>query len=201
MLAALTVILLAVAIVAATFVWLGRQGGDTAPGVPELIRADPHPYKIKPSNPGGLDVAGDSETAFATSAGEDSDARLDTSKSSAALAPPPETNQVTAAAEPQKLPPKPVKVPAAKGPAEPVAAARGTVIQVGAYGSTLKADTAWTMLASRFPSVAALSKSVVTAQVGGKTVVRLRAVAASPADADTACAALRAGGENCLPVN
>ena len=49
-------------------------------GPPELIQAPAGPYKVKPPNPGGLDVAGESETAFETSAGEDKDAQLDLSK-------------------------------------------------------------------------------------------------------------------------
>ena len=212
MLAAQLLVVAAVGLVGGTFQWLGRRGAEPANGAPELIRADPHPYKVKPTDPGGLDVAGDSETAFATSAGEDNDARLDTAKGNSddtALSSAPDGNAVIAAIAkpktPPKSPPKPAKpqvaavVPDATAPVPP--AARGTLVQLGAYGSTIKADTAWGMLSSRFPEVARLSKSVVTAQVAGKTVVRLRASAASPAEASAACAALRAGGENCLPVN
>ena len=43
-------------------------------GPPELIQAQPGPYKVKPPNPGGLDISAESETAFETSAGEDRDA-------------------------------------------------------------------------------------------------------------------------------
>ena len=49
-------------------------------GPPELISAPSGPYKVKPTNPGGLDISSESETAFETSAGEDKDAQLDTSK-------------------------------------------------------------------------------------------------------------------------
>ena len=79
MVAALGVVLLAVVIVAATFFWLGSRDGAVN-GPPELIKAPSGPYKVKPPNPGGLDIAGESETAFQTSAGEDSDAQLDLSK-------------------------------------------------------------------------------------------------------------------------
>ena len=90
MLAALLVVLLAAALVFATFFWLGRQNvGETA-GAPELIKADPKPYKVKPADPGGLDVAGESETAFQTSAGEDTVAQLDQSRMpEQAVTPPP----------------------------------------------------------------------------------------------------------------
>ena len=77
MLAAIAVVLLAAALVAGTLFWLGRQGSTGGSGAPELIRAEPGPYKIKPPEPGGLDVAGDSGTAYATSAGEETEAELD----------------------------------------------------------------------------------------------------------------------------
>ncbi len=64
----------------------------------------------------------------------------------------------------------------------------------------MKADTAWKMLSGRFPEVAALRKMVIGANVGGKSIHRLRA-AGSADQTRAACAALRAGGENCLVVN
>src|SRR4249919_1899637 len=79
MLVALLLVLLAGAIVAGTMFWLGRQN-PAVTGPPELIRAEPGPYKIKPADPGGLDVAGDSEAAYSTSAGEDPDSALDVRK-------------------------------------------------------------------------------------------------------------------------
>ena len=79
MLAALLVVLLAALIVAATFFWIGRRN-TAVNGPPELIRAPAQPYKVKPPTTGGLDIAGESETAFETSAGEDKDAQLDLNK-------------------------------------------------------------------------------------------------------------------------
>ena len=61
MLAALLVVLLAAALVAATFFWIGRRDAQMT-GPPELIEAPAGPYKVKPPNPGGLDVAGENET-------------------------------------------------------------------------------------------------------------------------------------------
>ena len=79
MFVALLLVLLAGAIVAGTMFWIGRQNPAVS-GAPELIRAEPGPYKVKPTDPGGLDVAGDSETAYSTSAGEDPDSALDVRK-------------------------------------------------------------------------------------------------------------------------
>lgn len=196
MLMALLLVLLAAAVVAGTMFWLGRQDPATG-GAPQLIKAEPGPYKVRPTDPGGLDVAGDSETAFSTSAGEDPDAALDVKKLPEEMTPLPVETPETAS-PPKKIPPNEVKEPApdSAAPSGP----SGPTIQLGAYGSTVKADTAWKLLSGRFPEVAALNKAVVTATVGGKTVVRLRAIGSSE-QTKAACAALKAAGESCLPVN
>ena len=183
MLAALLVVLLAAGLVAATFFWLGRSNTAVS-GPPELIKAEPGPYKIKPPNPGGLDIAGESETAFETSAGEDRDSQLDLN--AVAEAP-------MAKPKPQ---PKPAEAAATKpAPPEPKpSGAAGSVIQLGAFANQAQAERAWTALSARFPSVAAMSKLIVPFSGG----IRLRASAASPAEARQACQALKAAGENCF---
>jgi len=126
MLAALVVVLLAGVIVAATFFWLGRRD-ETVGGPPELIRAEPGPYKIKPANPGGLDVAGESQTAFETSAGEDKDAQLDLN------ALPEQPVAKPAKEEPQRIPSNETKVPAEPAAEPKPAGPAGSVIQLGAF--------------------------------------------------------------------
>ena len=183
MLAALLVVLAAAAIVAATFFWLGRRDSEVL-GPPQLIRAETGPYKVKPADPGGLDVAGESETAFETSAGEDKDSQLD----------------LGAMAEgPAAKPPLPAAPSATTEPKPPAAApaptsASGSVIQLGAFKNKAQAERAWTALSTRFPSVAAMGKLVVPFSGG----IRLRAAAPSPAEAKAACQALKAAGENCF---
>ena len=196
MFAALLMVLLAGAIIAGTFFWLGRRDAPVV-GAPELIRAEPGPYKIKPQDPGGLDVAGESQTAFETSAGEDPDSALDMNKLPQGVEAPPPEPAPGAPAEPapKTLPPNETKEPAPDGAAAP----SGPTVQLGAYASTIKAETAWSMLSSRFPAVAALNKSVVSATVNGKTIHRLRAVG-SAEQTRAACTALRAAGESCLVV-
>ena len=195
MLVALVLVLAAAAIVAGTMFWLGRRD-PVVTGAPELIRAEPGPYKVKPQDPGGLDVAGDSETAYSTSAGEDPDSSLDVRKLPQEMEPLPVPAEATA--PPKKIPPNETKVPANDEPAP--AGPSGPTIQLGAYASTIKADTAWNLLSGRFPEVAALKKSVVTATVKGKPFYRLRAVGSSD-QTKAACAALRTAGESCLVVN
>jgi hypothetical protein len=196
MLAALLVVFAAVAIIAATFFYLGRKD-PTGIGAPELIRADPGPYKVKPVDPGGLDVAGESETAFQTSAGEDSDAQLDLDalpEEAVARPPKPEPQ-----APPKRIPPNETKAPVVVRPAPtpPPTGGSGSVIQLGAYKNAAQAERAWTALSTRFSSVKAMTKLVVPFSGG----YRLRAGAPSPAEAKQACQALRVAGENCFVAN
>lgn len=188
MLAALIVVLFAGLIVAATFFWLGRQNASVG-GPPELIQAPTGPYKVKPPNPGGLDISSESETAFETSAGEDRNSQLDTSKlPQAPVAKPPETK--TAAPQPETAKPAaplPQSQPKATGGA-------GSVIQLGAFANKAQAERAWTALSARFSSIAAMDKMIVPFPGG----IRLRAGASSAADAKQACDTLRAAGENCF---
>ena len=185
MLAALALVLLGVAIVAGTLFYIGREQGGSGP--PELIRAPQGPYKVKPADPGGLDVSGESGTAFATGAGVDFDSQLDVSRMTE---PPPPA--ATPADEPKPAPPpKPEPEPAPVQPAGP-----GATVQLGAYGSSAKAETAWKMLSARFPEVAALTKQVVPYNGG----FRLRASGGSPDQARAVCRAVTAGGENCFVV-
>ncbi|MFL6720617.1 MAG: SPOR domain-containing protein [Sphingomonas sp.] len=189
MLGALVVVLVAGLIVAGTFFWLGRRD-STVNGPPELIRAPAEPYRVKPPNPGGLDISGESETAFETSAGEDKDSQLDLNKlpETPVAAPPKE--------QPKAIPANESKTPApaqSKPEATPSGGA-GSVVQLGAFANQAQAERAWTALSTRFPSVAALNKMIVPFSGG----IRLRAGAASPADAKHVCQALSAAGENCF---
>ncbi|HEY8591710.1 MAG TPA: SPOR domain-containing protein [Sphingomicrobium sp.] len=187
MLAALAVVLLAVAIIAAAFFWIGRRDAPVS-GAPELIRAPATPYKVKPPNPGGLDISGDSQTAFETSAGHDPDAQLDTSKL-------PAGTQVQPKEEPKTLPANETKKPGVEEkPALTATGGTGSVVQLGAFANRAQAERAWTALSSRFPTVAALNKMIVPFPGG----IRLRAGAGSPGDARQVCATLKAAGENCF---
>jgi hypothetical protein len=188
MLGALVVVLLAALIVAGTFFWLGRRD-SSGNGPPELIQAPPGPYKVKPPNPGGLDIAGESETAFETSAGEDKNAQLDLNKlPEKAVAKP-----VKEEAKP--APPSEAKAAApAAAPAPKATGGTGSVIQLGAFANQAQAERAWTALSARFPTIAAMGKMIVPFPGG----IRLRAGAGSAAEAKQACQTLKAAGENCF---
>ncbi len=185
MFAALMVVVVAGAVVAASFFWMGLRDAQ-ANGPPQLVRAEPGPYKVKPADPGGLDVAGESQTAFETSAGEDRDSQLDLSKvREQPVVPPPKE-------EPKRLPPNETKEPVPPPPAP--TGGKGSVIQLGAFANQAQAERAWSALSARFPSIGAMDKMIVPFSGG----IRLRAAAASPGDARQACQTLKAGGENCF---
>jgi hypothetical protein len=188
MLAALAVVLFAALLVAGTFFWLGRRDADVG-GVPELIRAEPGPYKVPSTDRGNLDVAGESQTAFETSAGQDNDAKLNLDAvPEEAIAKPPKPAETPAPAEPKAV------TPAKAAPEAPPAGGSGSVIQLGAFANQAQAERAWTALSARFPTIGGMSKLVVPFTGG----IRLRAGAASPAEAKQACQMLKAAGENCF---
>ena len=189
MVAALLVVMLAGLIVAGTFFWLGRRD-MIANGPPVLIKAPPGPYKVKPPTAGGLDISSESETAFETSAGEDKNSQLDLGKMpETAVAKPPKE-------QPKTLPPNETKtpVPADTTPQPKPTGGAGSVVQLGAFANQAQAERAWTALSARFPAVAALNKMIVPFSGG----IRLRAGAASSADAKQVCQTLKAAGENCF---
>ena len=188
MLAALIVVLFAGLIVAATFFWLGRQNASVG-GPPELIQAPAGPYKVKPPNPGGLDISSESETAFETSAGEDRNSQLDTSKLPQAPATKPSQAKTSAPQQETAKPASPLPEPEPK-----VTGGAGSVIQLGAFANKAQAERAWTALSARFSSIAAMNKMIVPFPGG----IRLRAGAPSAADAKQACDTLKAAGENCF---
>jgi hypothetical protein len=197
MLAAVATVLLAAALIAGTLFWLGRSRGNAGSGPPELIAAPTEPYKVKPSDPGGLDVAGESGTSFATGAGEETDAELDLGAAPEAPiarpAPTPAPAPAPASETQPAAQPAPEPEPVATGPA-------GSTIQLGAYNNQAQAEAAWKALSGRFPSVAGFTKLVVPYRTAGSSGYRLRAGAGTPAAAAQACQLLKVAGENCFVV-
>ena len=199
MLIGVVIVLVLAAAVAGAFYWLGSRGGGVSSG-PELIRAPATPYKVKPQDPGGLDIAGESQTTFETSAGQDVDSRLNlgaTGGEDVTTQAPPQTDVDKDAATAPKAE---VAAPAPKPTPPPAAAtgASGSVIQLGAFANTAQAERAWSALSTRFGMLSGLTKMVVPYSANGHSGYRLRAAASSPDAARQACQAIEAGGESCF---
>lgn len=198
MLAALSVVVLAALLVAGTFYWLGQREGEVS-GTPELIRAEPGPYKVRPDDPGGLDIAGASETAYETSAGKDPDAKLDLSAlpEEPIVRPEPKPPQAATPAEKPDAQPESRPQPAAEPERQAPTGGSGSVIQLGAYSNAAQAQRGWDALSSRFSVLSGTNKLIIPYSGG----YRLRAGASSPEEARRICQLLKVAGESCFVAN
>lgn len=187
---ALVIGLLAIGLIVGGLFWLGNR--NRAGGNGEVIAAPEGDYKIRPNDPGGMNVQGEGDISIAASEGAQPEGQIDTSTApEAPVSRPTATGPVQPAtqpaAQPQPAPPaRPAPAPAA-----------GPTIQLGAFSSAASANSAWTALAGRFRYLAPLSHGVVPVQAGGRTLYRLRA---SGPDAAGICRRLQAAGEACSPV-
>ncbi len=81
LIAAVVVALLALGLIVGGLFWLRERGtSEVAGGSGDLIQAPPGDYKVAPSDPGGMNVAGEGDATFAASQGVPVDAAIDISK-------------------------------------------------------------------------------------------------------------------------
>jgi len=173
-----------------------------------VIEADSRPVRVKPENPGGLQVAGADEQVMG---GRGSKVQ--------AMAPPVETpaaQALRAQMPPQAAVPPPAPAPLPTLPAAPPAAvvlqpavpspaarqapaAAGTLVQLAAVDSEGAAQTEWQRLAKRMPDLLGDRRPVVQrADREGHAVWRVRTGGfADIADATAFCARVRAKGGAC----
>lgn len=144
-----------------------------------VIAAPEGPIKERPEDPGGKEFAGTGNVAPLVGEG---------GKPQAVVA----------------SPDKPVPVAAATPEASPSAAATDTAsvpqgigVQLAAYSSRARAEQGWADLARRSETLQGVRHRVVEGQVAAGIVYRLQAVAATRAEADALCAALRGEGLDC----
>ncbi|OYW45545.1 MAG: hypothetical protein B7Z08_07440 [Sphingomonadales bacterium 32-68-7] len=161
--------------------WLTREpSGPTLVAEGGTIEAPAAPYKEKPADPGGREVAGTGDTSFAVAEGRTVESRVADAS--------PEPVRVPAATAGAPRPAPSASVPASTG---------GVGVQVGAYSRREQAEAGWQQLAGRLAPLQGRSHRVVEGVVDGATVYRLQAVAGSLADADTLCRAIKAAGGDC----
>lgn len=206
LIAAIVIGLIAIGVIVGGLFWLGNRNQPGANG--EIIAAPEGDYKVRPENPGGMNVTGEGEVAAAASAGQTPQGNLnvDTVPETPVTAAPRPAAVAPVVAPPAAAPGRPAPAPVAARPAPAPAhpapapqqpAAPGGTIQLGAFSSQAAANQAWTALSGRFRYLAPLNHNVVAAQVGGRTLYRLRA---SGADAAGVCRRLQVAGEACSTV-
>jgi hypothetical protein len=138
-----------------------------------VVPADDKPYKEAPKDPGGKTFDGTGDTSFAVSEGQTRPGQI----ASGAPAPAPAT-------------------PASQAGAAP--AAGGVGVQVGAFSSKDKAETAWTQLGSKAGgALSGVSHRVIQGTAEAGTVYRLQAVAPDAGAAQALCGKLKAAGISC----
>ncbi|MES1971020.1 MAG: SPOR domain-containing protein [Pseudomonadota bacterium] len=203
-------VLLGLAIIAAAifgYYWYKKQQGSDGNGA--LIAAQEGDYKVKPDDPGGMNVTGEGDTAIATSDGAgagnasiDLNATPETPVAGAKVAP-----AAPAAGGASKavavIPPSGGKLAATTPALAPAAgpSAGGALVQLGSFPDEGSANAAWARAAKRFTYLAPLGKSVQKAEVNGRTVYRLRVNAGSANQATELCGKLKVAGEACFVAN
>jgi len=201
LIAAIVIGLVAIGVIVGGLFWLGNRNQAGADN--EIIAAPEGDYKVRPENPGGMNVSGEGEVAAAASAGQTPQGNLALNAPEAPVtqAPRPAAPAAAPVAQAPAPPPAPAPTPPRPAPAPAPApqqpAAPGATIQLGAFSSQAAANQAWSALAGRFRYLAPLSHAVVPVQAGGRTLYRLRA---SGADAASVCRRLQVAGEACSTV-
>ncbi|WP_262691366.1 SPOR domain-containing protein [Kordiimonas aestuarii] len=213
---AVTVVALFVAVIFALY-------DDGAGEPPRHIVADTSLIREKPDEPGGMDVPYQDKQVFERAGGD----TLPSGEVS--LAPQPEEpldtlpeDQVSddpigdiaaevtdakptpAAAKPEPAPAKKADVskPKEEAPANKTAA-KGFMVQLGAYGSEESAEKAWRTIRGKYGNfLSGLSPSYEAVRTGNRTLYRLRVGALDTrAAADEVCLGLRAQQQACIVVN
>jgi hypothetical protein len=198
--------LVALGVIVGGVYWMqSRTGSGDLGGDAQVIAAPAGDYKVPANEVDAKKFAGEGDASFAASEGVERVGRIDPSRV-------PEAPVIGGAAPPAKIA---AAKPASKFSA-PVAdetgaksatataasgAARGAMIQLGAYGSQASAKEAWGRLSKRFDYLAPLGTSVESVKVGETTLYRLRASAGNASQASALCGKLRVAGESCLVVN
>lgn len=167
--------------------WLTHQATQEAVVADgSLVPAEPGPYKVPPSDPGGKQFAGTGDQTYVVLDGQSRAPQLAGSEA-----------VPVAVSTPV---PQPTASPSAKPSAAPSAepAARGVGVQVGAYSSKAAAEAGWTKLVSQSNgALSGVSHRIISGTADIGTVYRLQAVAGDTAGATALCGRLKASGIAC----
>ncbi len=140
------------------------------------IEAPDEPYRTRPEDPDGQQVAGTGDTSFEVGEGQSVEGRIAGSD-----APVPSIDREQSDA------------PATR-PTAPVGAIG---VQVGAYSSREAAETGWSTLSSRIEALQGRNHRIVQGTADSGTIFRLQAVAGTVVEAETLCRSIKSQGGDC----
>jgi hypothetical protein len=174
--------------------WLtNRAATSEAVADGSMIEAPEGPIKQRPDDPGGKTFAGTGNVAPVVGEGGSRPAVV----AEAPLPPLPggatPGTKPAPAASPSGTATKPVPVASPSAPA----VVQGVGVQLAAYGTRARAEQGWTDAQRRTDALKGVKYRVVEGKVDIGTVYRLQAVAATRAEADRLCAALKSDGVDC----
>lgn len=142
------------------------------------IEAPDGPYKERPEDPGGREVAGTGDTAYQVAEGEAQRGRLSDEGEEA-----PRHETEVAEAEPSET--------------QETASSDAVYVQIGAFTSRSDANQAWVDASNRYSAISGMRHRVVEAEVNGARVYRLQVIAADRATGDATCRSIRNAGGDC----
>lgn len=174
----LIALLVMVVIMAALWWMMSDRAGDGVQEEGTTIQAPDEPYKTRPEDPGGREVAGTGDTSFRVAEGQAAGGRIEELPS----VPAPEESEPEAETRPA--------APADRGP-------QGVGVQVGAYSTRATAQSGWVQLINRFEILQGREHRIVEGRVDNAIVYRLQAVTADEDSADMLCESLKAEGGDC----
>lgn len=224
----LVAIVAVIALLVGGMTWFLNRDIRPGAGEPGLIKAPTTPYKVPPSDPGGMIVEGQGDTVYAAGQGQDPGGTIDLTaipEEPVARGPGAEAGDVAIAALPPSTAAKPgtpsaapkpsatVAVPAPKPapapaatpkPAQsaaPAATGGNYALQLGAFSTRANAESAWKSISGRFTFIGALGKSIEPVGKGDTTLYRLRATGiAGKQAADNLCGRMKVSGDSCTVI-
>lgn len=163
-------------VVGALWVFLREDAGSAVVADGSVIEAPDEPYRTRPKDPGGQQVAGTGNTSFQVAEGRQVEGQI-------AEAPPPSPSIDLEQAQ--------------DNTPETTPATSSVGVQVGAYLSRAAAEAGWSTLTARLEPLQGRSHRVVEGMADSGRVYRLQALAGSVSEAQALCESIKAAGGDC----
>ncbi len=177
-------LLLVLAVLAGGGWWLWQEHANAVAAADgSIIAAPAGPYKMRPADAGGQEVAGTGATSFQVAEGRQVEGRIASEPTDTA------GSMVPAAVS---------GAPVASGAGAGVGASYGGFgVQIGAYPTREAALAGWQQMSTRLPPLGGRTHRILEGTSDSAPVFRLQVVAAGLAEARDLCRQLRAAGGDC----